>query len=737
MRIGPKLAATTITMITRIFVTFCFALSFFNGATAQEPQPLTYEEIKNVLDSANLYVDNLQHERGADWIELAEIYITDDSPKEIRATHYLIKAKWLLNTWQLRDAETEFLKSIALWYSLDDSLNMAFGYSGLGTTVCEQNRYQEAIRYQLRAIDYYGARDSSQHYGLVSNLAVSYDHAQDYTKSLKHYLKVREYFSRNNLPAKQAVVESNIGEVFRSGLDDIPRAIEHYHKAIQLNKQTNQPNFLVQNYHNIGLAYLETEQFDSAYYYIKESVKMRNEQESKGGLAISMHALGKYFLDTRQPDSALTAFGKTLQISEELGIAPGVFYGSLGMGEVYESEGYYAQAQEAFKKASSTADEIGSLELQEKARMLLYNLSKTQNRPTEALKYHEQLVTIRDSVRSMQNREELTEIKIKYETELARAENAALKSSQETQQMQLERQQWLVFGLSGMLLLVIVGSLVLIQAHRQRKVAYLKAIDARKELEVQYAKMIEQEAKLNETIALKNRIFSVLGHDLRSPLANISSMLPLISEKDVTHDELTIILAHLQRDTDLSLNTLHNILQWSQIQSNEIDIHRDQLLVKEAFNDLRQVFESSARLKKVNLDFIDYSDGKIWVDENQFRSIATNLVSNAIKFSPTGETVVIKVEDNLAFTEFSVSDKGRGFHPDILSQISQRKSRHSAEGTLGEKGTGIGLQLVRDFVDAHDGAFRISRNEYGGAIVTVSFPKNDGEEEVTEHLQSA
>lgn len=464
---------------------------------------------------------------------------------------------------------------------------------------------------------------------------------------------------------------------------------------------------------------------------------MRTEQGSKGGLAISMHALGKYYLDTGQPDSALTAFGKTLQISEEYGIAPGVFYGSLGVGEVNELIGNYGRAFEAYKKASETADEIGSLELQEKTGLLLYNLFKKQKRPAEALQYHEQLVTIRDSVRSLQNRENLAEVRIKYETELAKAENTALKASKETQKMQLERQRWLVLGLSIVLLLVVVGSLMLIRANRLRKQAYHKSVDARKELEVQYAKVIEQEAKLNETIALKNRIFSVLGHDLRSPLANISSMLPLISDKEVTHEELTIVLAHLQRDTDLSLNTLHNILQWSQIQSNEIVIHHDHLSVKAAFADLKQVFESSARLKKVNLDFIDYSDGKIWVDENQFRSIATNLISNAIKFSPTGETVTIKVEDKTDSTEFSVSDRGRGFHPDILSQINLRKGRTSVEGTLGEKGTGIGLQLVRDFVEAHNGSFGISRNEYGGAIVTVSFPKNSGDEALTEHLQSA
>ena len=726
------------TMITRIFVTISIFFFFTSSSvSAQDEQTFTSEELKNVLDSAAFYIDSRQHERGADWLELAEAYITDESPKGIRALYSLNRAQWLLNTWQLRDAEAEFLKSIALCSELGDSLKLTSAYSGLGTTVCEQNRYQEAIRYQLQAIDYFTTRDSIKHYSLISNLAVSYNRAQDYTTALEHYLEVREFFAQNNFPGKQAVVEGNIGELYRNGLEDVPKAVDHFHKAITLNKKTNQPNFLVQNYHNIGLAYLQLEQFDSAYFYIKESVKMRTEQGSKGGLAISMHALGKYYLDTGQPDSALTAFGNTLQISNEFGIAPGVFYGSLGIGEVNELIGNYDRAFEAYKTASETADEIGSLELQEKTGLLLYNLFKKQKRPAEALQYHEQLVTIRDSVRSLQNRENLAEVRIKYETELAKAENIALKASKETQQMQLERQRWLVLGLSIVLLLVVVGSLMLIRANRLRKQAYHKSVDARKELEVQYAKVIEQEAKLNETIALKNRIFSVLGHDLRSPLANISSMLPLISDKEVTHEELTIVLAHLQRDTDLSLNTLHNILQWSQIQSNEVVIHHDHLSVKAAFADLKQVFESSARLKKVNLDFIDYSDGKIWVDENQFRSIATNLISNAIKFSPTGETVTIMVEDKSESTEFSVSDRGRGFNPDILSQINLREGRTSVEGTLGEKGTGIGLQLVRDFVEAHNGSFGISRNEYGGAIVTVSFPKNSGDEALTEHLQSA
>lgn len=713
------------TMSLRIFFTFCVVSSIgFTGVSAQDTPDQQYQYFSDLLDSAKLYVNDLNHEEGAKWLETCTDHYSEGMPRVVRGKYHLIRAEWLLNTWQLRDAETEFGKAIALWSSVGDSVQLAYGYSGLGTTLSAQKRYQDAIRYQIRAIDFFGVRDSSEHYSLVSNLAVSYNNAQDFGRALQHHIEVKEFFAQNGIKGKQAVVEGNIGELYRGGLKNFPRAVEHFHKAIWLNREVDQPNYLVQNYHNLGMAYLDMHSYDSAYYYIRESVDLRKKLNSRGGLAISIHGLGSYFLQTNQPDSALWAFGETIRISEENGIAPGIFYGSCGVGEVQESLGNFDKAHAAFKKAVKMADEIGSLELQEKARALLYNLYKTHNHSADALSQYEKLITIRDSVRNFQNRENLIEVKTRYETNLSEAENVALKASQQAQKMEIERQQWLVLGLSVVLLLVILATVILIWANRQRKLAYRKAVATSKELARQYETVKEQELKLTEANALKDRIFSVLGHDLRSPLANISYMLPLISAEEFRAEELTTILDHLKRDTDLSINTLHNILQWSQLQSTEVSVHHKSLEVSAVFKELRQVFESTARLKNVDLEFSGDPTTTLWVDENQFRSIATNLISNAIKFTPSGEKVEVKVSEVTKGIAFSVTDRGRGFNAEVLEKLNQRNTPLSVEGTQGEKGTGIGLQIVKDFVAAHNGEFTISSNEYGGALVTVVFPKN-------------
>ncbi len=717
-----KLRPHYLTMLVRCFIVL-MCVVFVNTSTFSQPNhDLSQQEISLLLDSTKQVLYKHDHQLAGEL--LAKIA---QSPEKgwtdyDRARYNHFQADWMLLGWQLRDAEQMYYQVIESWTEMQDSIRLIEAYSGLGTTLAEQERYQEAIGYQRKALDYFNQPDSVKYFEMRSNLAVSYTQARDHGKALEEYQNLKAVFTRKGLIRQLAIVEGNIGELYREGILNFQLAKSHLLNAAALNIETNQTKFLVQNYHNLGLTLMRLNEPDSARKYIMKSVSMRKEHEPRGGLAISMHLLGKYYLYVQNADSALLAFNKTLQISEEYGIGPGIFFGHFGSGETYELMNNYAEAHRAYTRAADKAVEIGSLQFQEAAEEALYNFFKNNKRYYEALKHSENLHALRDSANKYELREHLAQAKVRYETELAESENQLLKANQEKQVMQLERQQWLLWGLCALLFGILIAILILIWTHHQRKIAFNAAIVAKKEVETQYEKIKIQEKKLNETLAVKNRIFSVLGHDLRSPLANISSMLPMATSGDLPKEEVKRIFSHLQQETDQSLNTLHNILQWSQLQCNEVALRRQYLSVKEYLSELEVAFKPSACQKNISLQFVDQSNGEVYADDNQFRSILTNLISNAIKFSPNGERVIVSAKENNNGVAITVTDRGQGFATDVLAVIQQRENPVSYEGTHGEKGTGIGLQLVRDFVVAHGGELIIDDNPTGGATVTVTFP---------------
>lgn len=682
-------------------------------------------ELSQLLDSASHCLNSHQYFIADSLLQLAEASLNDRTERNMLGRYHFLRANYYLSLWELQDSEREFLKAVAHFAEVKDSTGLMSAYSGLGTAMCEQNRYHEGTLYQRKALTYFTGIDSLKYYGLLSNMAVAYSMAREDDRAMTQLLKVMDYFKRNNRFDRVAVVENNIGELYRDNFGEPRKAIPHYQKAAKLNIQAGQDNHLAQNYHNMSIAFQETEQFDSAYYYLQKSLDLRRKVSGRGGMAIGYNALGQFYRNTGQLDSAMWAYQETIAISEEMGIEPGIIHGNLGMGNVYELNGSPGLARVAYHNALEKAKEIRAANLQSSVHKQLYEFYSEAGDFESALTHFEHWNALEDSISDKQSHDKLAEIRTRYEMDLAETENVALRAQHEAQSLALERQKVYLLALAAVLVLIALAVAVLSWANRQRKNALKKTIQAKLELQEQYRKLKEQEVKLAEANDLKNRIFSVLGHDLRSPLANISSMLKLISAKEITSDELENVLRHLQLETDLSINTLEDILQWSRMQMDNNNVNKTHLEIGKMIEDLQQIFESRVRLKEIDLQFVDNSEDELWVDEHQFKSIATNLISNALKFSPHGSAVTAAFESGSEYFRFSVSDKGVGFKPEVIQQIHEGKKMESLRGTKGEKGTGIGLQIVRDFVAAHDGKIAISNNQNGGATVSVSFPNTN------------
>lgn len=237
----------------------------------------------------------------------------------------------------------------------------------------------------------------------------------------------------------------------------------------------------------------------------------------------------------------------------------------------------------------------------------------------------------------------------------------------------------------------------------------------------------DQKLALENSIMFKNRMLTVIGHDMRTPFVDAKGILELMANNELTENEKKSLTADLQKSVDLSLETLDNILAWatqtyyadnseSKIKPEQIDLYQVVEKIKLFFN--------QAALKK-NLVFknnISPATGII-ADLEQISFVIRNLTANAVKFSHSNQTIIfsaIEAEDKLTFL---VRDEGVGMSHDALGSLFDMNSRTTMRGTANEKGSGLGLVFSKELIANHHGELWIESALGKGTTVCFSLPK--------------
>lgn len=701
-----------------LFLTFCGPLLF-----AQTEPTKKEKAILELIDSSATAVDAGDFEKSANFLERAKKRIDSNASPLVLHKYYQNFAVLAFSRFQIAQAQESYLKSIEAALKLNDTIFIVTAYSGMANSLIVDNKFTLALRYQQEALKLLENKKTKVYYGLLANRAMNYRHLRNYTLALESFMQVKEYFQENEDFKSQAIIENNIGQLYSENIKDFKQAHAHFKRAIVLNKRINEKHQLSQNYHNLSLLFQNEKQLDSAYFYIEKSMLLKNEIGDTGGLAISNNTLGTIQMAAGDYDEAILSFKKSLEISEKFGITPGLYYANMGIGKALLAKGKDAEALVYLKKVEEISKDLESFEMKKESTKVLLDFYKNKKDFEAALLYGDKLQAIADSISTIENKENIDELRIQYETNLAENENKILKEKEISQQEQILIQNIFLIILFVALVVFIFLVIVLFKSNRQRKIAYKEVKIATQELEKQLQITKDKEAELFKTVALKDKIFSVLGHDLRTPLANISNLIDSMAQIELSPEEMEFMLKHLKGETNASLKTLENILQWARLQMNDKSILVSELDEDGIIIEIIKNFESNTDAKEIQVNYINKSNAILWADENQFRSIANNLIGNAIKYSPLrGEIEVTFGEERENFV-LSISDQGVGILPSVIENLDTQEELMSSYGTEGEKGTGIGLRIVKDFVHLHQGKITFAKNEPTGTIVTVYLPK--------------
>ncbi len=232
--------------------------------------------------------------------------------------------------------------------------------------------------------------------------------------------------------------------------------------------------------------------------------------------------------------------------------------------------------------------------------------------------------------------------------------------------------------------------------------------------------------KLRESNEAKVKLFSIIAHDLRGPIGNWKAMLEMILDDnfEFNQEELRQILSELKQSSVTTFEFLDNLLSWARSQLNQIDYKPEQINLYDLVEEILGIFQSQAKIKQIQLsNMIDNADLKVFADREMLKVVLRNLVSNALKFTPRGGSIRIKSFYDKDMVIVAVEDTGIGIPQDRLMMIFEDNKFVSTSGTEYEKGTGLGLHIVKDFVERNKGRIWVESVLGRGTIFYFSVPR--------------
>ena len=259
--------------------------------------------------------------------------------------------------------------------------------------------------------------------------------------------------------------------------------------------------------------------------------------------------------------------------------------------------------------------------------------------------------------------------------------------------------------------------------HNEIAGAVVVCRDVSKEID-NYQKLFETNEKLQASIRQKDALFSVIAHDLRTPIHNFIYFSEFFFDKyDQLPPENREKLRQQMANSAKRLNELlENLLLWSQFQRGLISPNFRQNNILDLINSAINSLETVAKAKEINI--INHCDTNqvVYCDENMIITIFRNIIANAIKFSYRGSDIDIFVHTNDDFLIISIKDYGKGISPDLIPKLFEVGSKVGTLGTEGEKSSGIGLSICRDFIQVHNGKIEVESELQKGSTFKIYLP---------------
>ncbi len=624
----------------------------------------------------------------------------------------------------------------------DESNNaeaMGNSYNISGIIEHTRGNYQEAIKYYYSALRVWEIeKDTAWMAATLNNLGIVYYLIGDYQRSLEQYLRSVSLALILKDSSRLSSVYNNIGIVLDLQ-QDLDKAYTYYLKGLYFARANNNKDGMATAYNNIGEIFNQKQIFDSALFYYDKSLKINMEIGRTSGIADSYLNFGDV---ANQMGDFLLAF-KYLDIAEDyylqIGDSVVLIDVQLLRAETYFAQKLYADALKHIDKIIPFAIDLGNLDYLKRIYQLRSQILESKADFKNALIDFKKFKAVVDSVsaQEVQNKLQNFELQYEFDKQKTQFEIQTIKAQNEANLIiaTQKRNRNLVLMIL-LIVVVIAGFLYRMSVIRKRINEELllknqQVNEQTEELKQTLHQLSEREQQLMETNKTKDRMFSIIGHDLRGPVGSLQKLLELLTEQfeSFSNDELKEMLVTARDSSQQTFNLLENLLLWARAQKDDVVFSPAIFSVNSLVEENVRLLRGTADIKSISIYNIVEDDCIAFCDANSVKTIFRNLISNAVKFTIEGGSIEISCQREMEFILVSVKDNGVGIKKEVLEKLFVFNQIFTTYGTHNEKGTGLGLKLCYDLALLNRGDLSVKSDVNNGSCFTLRLPINNQENE--------
>jgi two-component system, sensor histidine kinase and response regulator len=546
----------------------------------------------------------------------------------------------------------------------------------------------------------------------------------DYSNSAEYGFKALRIFENTKQTRMWGKCLLAVARTFID-LQNLSQGRKYIDKALNLGRSKNDELLVAEAYRERSMLLSETRQYDSALYYADLGITLFEKYNDSLDVSILYGRKAKIYFLLKDYKKSESYNRKSMLYDSLVGNrrALGITYYQAALDKVHL--GKLDSAITLLKKSIAISKEIRNVSGLIKAHTLMSNIYLEKNKTLDAVAELKTASLYKDTLYSteksgqIQEMESLYELSSKEKTIKQLAEDNLLQ-----QQVVINQRFFVAFLLIGVLSLgLTVYFLSRLRALQSKTNAQLESKNTA--IEQQKEEILAQAETLQQLNDLKSKLFSVISHDLRGPMATLRALLDLLTRQRVTQEEFVSISEKVKNSLGVTERTLENLLNWSLSQMEGIRAEPKVIDVKNTIAETCSLMQETAQRKLINLENKISNEVLVSADSDQLQLILRNLIHNAIKFSKPSDTIIVTAERNVPFCVISVKDNGIGMTHDELHTLVDTKHYFSKVGTQKEKGTGLGLLLCKEFIKLNGGELNIKSNLNQGTEVTFTLPLAD------------
>jgi signal transduction histidine kinase len=591
----------------------------------------------------------------------------------------------------------------------------SMAYKSMGVVYRVSGDYSSALRLDNMALESsLLANDSSMIARAYNNVAHDYHDLGEYDESYYYFTQGYKFAKAAKDSFIMAVTIHNVGRVFKE-LGQYNRALDHLQISQKMSRQINDAEGEAYSLDEIGDVLLRQGSYDSALSTLYSSLNESRRQNLTGLLPKSMSSIAKTYMQKGDFDNALKYYDTTYTLYSKNKDNYGLAEVELGRGVVYQRQKRYDQALEFVSKSLTLAQNLNARILEIQCFNQLSSLWEMKGDHKKSLQYFKRFKQLEDTLFSQDMQAKLLRDQIRFETESKDSQIAALSQQQSSTEGALKRQE---FVRNILVVVVALSAILLISVYRsgQRR-RQINTLLVRHQQETE--KRSEELERLNQ---VKDKFFSIISHDLRSPINALSGLLDLLDKGAVSPNELPKHIRELRTRFNHTRALLNNLLDWTLLQMDKLNLQKGKIDLKKLVDENIQLL-GEAPGKEIRLVNEVAPNSIGYADSNTINLVIRNLITNALKFTnDKGEVRVSAIPRDNEWV-VSVKDNGVGMAPEVLRILFDKTAPYTTRGTANEKGTGLGLILCKEFVEKNGGRIWVESAEDYGSSFYFTLPK--------------